>query len=55
MTQELALSGSNKYQTRLIAKSFLSPLFLYIGDKNPPLTSSGIESCATMLLIKSSK
>jgi adenylate kinase len=33
----------------------LSPLLLYIGDKSPTLTNSGIESCAVMLLIKSSK
>jgi hypothetical protein len=27
---------------------------VYIGDKSPTLTNSGIESCAIMLLIKSS-
>jgi hypothetical protein len=35
----------------LFFELFLSPLFLYIGDKSPTLANSGIESCAIMLLI----
>jgi hypothetical protein len=45
-------SYNNQYKQLL--ESFLSPLFLYMGERSPTLISSGMEYCEIMLLIKSS-